>query len=221
VGIAVLPAIGQIFADRSGLGVGAFTIAPAEEMNSGFVTFVGVQLDDGTNPHAFLADLGDEVMTWDVDGAPPRTYTQPIRPAEIVNAEEMQRGPLLLAGLLALALVSALALSIASTVNARRRDYAIYRSVGFTTRQVASSVRWLAITTVAVGVAVGVPAGVLLGRWTWRVFARDLGAALDVAMPVLLLVVIAVVALVAALLAAARPAHVARQFRPAEILHSQ
>ena len=107
------------------------------------------------------------------------------------------------------------------TVNARRRDYAIYRSVGFTTGQVASSVRWLAITTVAIGVGVGVPLGVLLGRWTWRVFAADLGASLDVTMPMLVLVLIAVVALVAALLAAAGPARMARRFQPAEILHTQ
>ncbi|HEX5095999.1 MAG TPA: ABC transporter permease [Acidimicrobiia bacterium] len=219
VGVAVMPAIGQIFADRSGLGVGAWTIAPPEQMNEEFVTFVGVDLDSEPAP-AFLADIGDALMSWDARGEPPRTYTQPIRPAEIVNAEEMQRGPLLLAGLLALALLSALALSMAATVNARRRDYAIFRSVGFTTRQVASSVRWLAITTVAIGVVVGIPAGVLLGRWTWRVFAGDLGAALDVTLPILLLALIAILALIAALLAAAHPAYVARRFRPAETLHT-
>ena len=133
----------------------------------------------------------------------------------------MRRGPIVLAGLLAAALVAALALAIAATVGARRRDFAIYCAIGFTRGQVGQSVRWQALTTVAIGLAVGIPAGVVIGRWTWRRFAGDLGVALHVTVPTGLLAAIAVVAIVVALLAAARPAYLAARLRPAEVLRSQ
>jgi putative ABC transport system permease protein len=151
----------------------------------------------------------------------PNSYATPVRPPEIVNAEAMRRGPLILAGMLAVASLAALALAIGATVNARRRDFAIYRAMGFTRRQVASSVRWQALTTVVVGVAIGIPAGVLIGRWTWRRYAGALGIALDVTTPLLLLGAVVVVATIAALIAAARPARIASRLRPAEILHTQ
>jgi putative ABC transport system permease protein len=221
VGTTVLPAVGQVFADRSGLGVGAFVIEPPEVLNGEFVTFIGLHLAPGTDARRVVEELRPKVVAWDTTGDVPEAYAAPVRPAEIVNAEDMRRGPLILAGVLAIALLAALALSIAGTVNARRRDFAIYRAMGFTRGQAASSVRWQSLTTVAVGIVIGIPAGILVGRWTWRRFAGDLGVGLGVTTPLLLLAAVALVAVVAALLAAARPARLASRLRPAEILHTQ
>ncbi len=221
VGTTVLPAVGQLFSDRSGLGVGAFALVPPEVMNGEIVTFVGVNLKDGADAPAVLADLEPRLIAWDTTHSVPNSYAGPIRPSEIVNAEEMQRGPLILAALLGLASIAALAISIAATVGARRRDFAIYRAIGFTRRQVASSVRWQAVTTITVGIAIGIPAGLLIGRWTWQRFAGDLGVGPEVTTPVVSLAAVALVALVIALLASARPALLASRLRPAEILHTQ
>ena len=221
VGTTVLPAVGPLFTDRSGLGIGGFAVAPPEELDDGFVTFIGIRMKPGADGARLLRELDPVLINWDHTRSVPDSYATPVRPPEIVNAEDMRRGPLILAGALAAASLAALALAIAATVNARRRDFAIYRAMGFTPRQVASSVRWQALTTVVVGVALGIPAGILIGRWTWRRYADALGITLDVTTPLLMLGAIAVVAVIAALVAAARPARVASRLRPAEILHTQ
>ena len=217
----MLPAIGQYLSDRSGLGVGVFTLVPAKRFDDQAVTFIGVHLAPGADAQRTATALHPLLAGWDETQTIPFAYPAPIRPAEIVNAEGMRRGPIVLAGLLAAALVAALALAIAATVGARRRDFAIYRAIGFTRGQVGQSVRWQALTTVAIGLAFGIPAGVVIGRWTWRRFAGDLGVALHVTVPTGLLAAIAVVAIVVALLAAARPAYIAARLRPAEVLRSQ
>ena len=127
VGTTVLPAVGQLFSDRSGLGVGAFALVPPEVMNGEIVTFVGVNLKDGADAPAVLADLEPRLIAWDTTHSVPNSYAGPIRPSEIVNAEEMQRGPLILAALLGLASIAALAISIAATVGAHAA--AILRSI--------------------------------------------------------------------------------------------
>jgi hypothetical protein len=221
VGTTVLPAVGQLFADRSGLGVGAFVLAPRDAIDGEFITFVGIHLKPDGVPQRVVADLRADVVAWDTTGDVPQVYAGPIRPPEIVNAEDMRRGPLVLAGLLAVALLAALALSMAATVNARRGEFAIYRAIGFTRGQVAGSVLWQSLTTVAIGIVVGIPVGILIGRWTWRRFASDLGVGIEVTIPLALLTAVACVAIVAALLAASRPAYLASRLRPGGILHTQ
>jgi putative ABC transport system permease protein len=221
VGTTVLPAVGPLFADRAGLGLGAFSLAPPEAMKGDFVTFIGVHLKPHADAHAVVANMGSRFNAWDATATVPNSYAGPIRPSEIVDASEMQRGPMILAGLLAIALLGALVLSVTATVNARRRDFAIYRAVGFTRGQVASSVCWLALTSVAVWLVIGIPSGLLVGRFTWRRFASDLGVGLDVTTPRFFVAAVAVVALVVAVLAAARPARRAGRIPPAEALHTQ
>ncbi len=147
-------------------------------------------------------------------------YADPVRPPEIVNAEGMRTGPIAFAGLLSLALVIALALSITLSVNARRRELAIMRAIGFTTAQLRATIRWQAVMVVGAGLVVGIPAGIILGRQSWRVFADELGVRRVAEIPVLVLTVITVAVLVAALLAAARPARMAARIPAAEALRN-
>jgi putative ABC transport system permease protein len=164
--------------------------------------------------------MAPRFIAWDATATVPNEYAGPIRPSEIVDASEMQRGPMILAALLAVALLGALVLSMTATVNARRRDFAIYRAIGFTRAQVASSVCWLALTSVVVGLVIGIPSGLLVGRFTWRRFASDLGVGPDLTTPRLFVAAVAFVALVVALLAAAGPARRASRTPPAEALHA-
>jgi FtsX-like permease family len=204
-----------------------FTVVPSGRLASSQsggdidLTFVGIKLKPGANQHQVADALRPLATPWDTSGQVPFVYPTQIRPPEIVNAEGIRNGPVLLAGLLGLALLIALALSIAVSVNARRRDLAVLRAMGFTRAQVRRSVRVQALTTVAIGIVVGLPAGIIAGRWSWRVFAIELGVVPNASVPVLVLLAVAAVVVVGALAAAARPAHVAARTRPAETLRAQ
>jgi putative ABC transport system permease protein len=127
----------------------------------------------------------------------------------------------LLAALLGLALLVALGLAIAVSVNERRRDFAVLRAMGFTRRQIRRSVLTQALTTVAIGIVIGLPVGIVAGRWAWRVFADQLGIAPDATVPILALAAMTGIVVLGALVAAIRPAYIAAHRRPAETLRAQ
>ncbi len=220
VGQVVLPTVGQVLSDRTGLGIGAFLVVPDDVMSPETTTFVGVRLRAGAAPSTTVTALRKRLGAWDVTGSPAQEYPTPIRPPEIVNVDSMRRGPLVLAGVLAAALLAALVLSIGATVAGRRRDYAIQRSLGYTSRQVARSVRWHALTVVTIGVALGIPLGIAAGRFAWNRFADELGIAPGVTIPMTLVVSIVVAAGFGALIASALPARSASRGNPAEVLRA-
>ena len=121
------------------------------------------------------------------------------RPAQIVNYRSMGLTPLLLAVGLAAGTTAALGLTLVASVRRRRRELAILKAIGFTPRQLQSSVLWQAAVVAGVGIVVGVPLGVALGRWLWTLFAEEIGAVPE---PVVPLASIAFAALVALTLAA-------------------
>jgi putative ABC transport system permease protein len=227
VGIAVFPSIGQTLADRTGLGHGLFTVVPASRLASTEngsdidLTFVGITLKSGADQRVVADALRPRATPWDTTGQIPFVYPRQIRPPEIVNAEGIRNGPVLLAGLLGVALLIALALSIAVSVNARRRDLAVLRAMGFTRAQVRRSVHVQALTTVMIGIVVGLPVGVIAGRWSWRLFAEELGVAPRAVVPVVALLAISGFVVIGALAAAVRPAYVAARTQPAVTLRSQ
>ncbi|MCU1427279.1 MAG: hypothetical protein JWL83_1279 [Actinomycetia bacterium] len=220
VGTVVFPAAGPYLSDRAGLGNGAFVILPKGQLDNTSITFVGVHMKAGADPARTLAHLEPGLLHWDTTHSYPSIYRDPVRPPEIVNAESMRNGPLALAAVLALALIVAIGLAIVVSVNARRRQLAILRAIGFTRAQVRRTVRWQVLALMVVGVAVGVPAGVLLGQRSWRLFAHGLGVAPDRGVPVLLIALVVVVVTVGALVAAARPARMASRIAPAEVLRT-
>jgi putative ABC transport system permease protein len=220
VGTTVLPAIGSFLSDRTGLGVGAYLIVPSSVLRRD-TSFTGVRLDEGVRPARFLASIRGQVAGWDASGSPPYTFSTPVRPPEIVNADAMRTAPLLLAGVLAFALLVALGLSIGATVNARRKDYAIYRAMGFRSAQVGRSVRWQALTTMTVGVLAGIPIGIVGGRFLWARFAEELGIASTVELPGIVLVVIVAGALVGGVAVAWLPARRASRRPPVVALTTQ
>ena len=173
------------------------------------------------DPARFLASIRRQVPGWDASGSPPYTFAAPVRPPEIVNAEAMRAAPTLLAGVLAIALLVALGLSLGATVNARRKDYAIYRAIGFRRAQVARSVRWQAFTTMAVGIVIGTFFGIVGGRLLWNRFADELGIARSVELPGVLLVLIAVGALLGAVASTVIPAKRAASRSPVAALTTQ
>ena len=227
VGTATLPTIGIVHGAYTSLGVGAMvdrTLVPgyarSSEGREPGPNVIFVRFRDGVDHEAAMARLrreappiAEETGNIEVLGA--------LRPAEIVNASDIGSSPTILAGVLVFAALASLALTLGSSVRRRRHDLALLKTLGFTRRQLASTVRWQASVTVVVGLVIGVPLGVIAGRWLWEVFARDLDVVPDPSTPFALLLVISALALVVGILAAAVPARAARRVRPARILRSE
>ena len=88
---------------------------------------------------------------------------------------------------------------------AEERPRLALRALGCTGRQLRASVRWHALSIVAVGVLLGGPLGVAAGRSLYRQFALDLGVAPRLIVSPLWVAVVVLGAILVGLLAAASP----------------
>jgi hypothetical protein len=228
-GIATFPTIGRTKAERTSLGVGAIVVP--ERVPGWDLDLIGTQVAD-LGPNMVFIRLVDGAS---VDAASTRLRTRlapvaglagvkvvgPQRPAEIVNARSIGGVPLVLGALLGAGAAVSLASAIAGSIRARRRELAVLKSLGFTPRQLASTVSWHATTIAVLGLAVGVPLGIIGGRMAWALFAAKLDVISEPAIPLSRLALLAAVAIVIANLAAAVPARRARRVEPALILRSE
>jgi hypothetical protein len=143
-----------------------------------------------------------------------------LRPAEIVNYRSMGTTPLLLGVSLAVAAVAALGLTLVASVRRRRRDLAVFKTLGFTRRQLAATVAWQSSVSVAIGVVVGVPLGIISGRLLWDLFATEINAVPSPTVPVGWVVAIGLGSLVLANLVAALPGRMAARTPTARVLRA-
>jgi ABC-type lipoprotein release transport system permease subunit len=219
VGVAVLPALGPFLADRTGLGSGAFVLLdadPFDESNPAALT--AIRLRDGTDRSSFLRQLEPTLTEWDAQNWQPYARSTSVKPPEIVNVDGLLSAPLVLGALLGLALMIGLPLAIVVSVRDRQRELAILRSLGFSSRDLRTTVRWQAATIVAVGALFGVPLGVVAGRLAWNRFAERLGLVPRADIPYLLLALVIVAIVVITLLGALPPARTATRISPTEVL---
>ncbi len=147
--------------------------------------------------------------------------TFPVRPLEVERLRPIGRTPLVLAGFLALVGVIAMGHLIVTSVQQRRREFAVLKSMGFTRRQVSRSVAWQATTVAALGSVVGVVGGLIVGGLLWREVAARVGVLAIVDVPVLIVVGVVVGTFVLANLVAAIPARAAARTRPAVVLQAE
>jgi hypothetical protein len=145
----------------------------------------------------------------------------PTYSADLRGYDEVRQTPLLLAGLLALLGIGVLAYTISATTHRRRSELAVLRSLGFLRRDVRATVRWHALTIVAVCVIVAVPIGIGIGRTLWSAFARGIGVVDDPLTPALSIAAVVVAAIVGALVLAVGPGRKAGRLRPADVLRSE
>jgi len=96
----------------------------------------------------------------------------------------------------------------------------VLKTLGFTRRQLATSVAWQATVPAVIGIVLGIPLGIVLGRWIWTEFARSLFVVPYPTTPVSSIVVIAAGALVFANLAAAIPGRLAAVTRTSDVLRA-
>ena len=216
-GIVVLPAVGPFQSDTTSLGTGAYvpgdllvaaslgseeaTGVPAEELADQQAALVAIDLAEGTDPAAFLDDLGDRLSVWDPTGfvVP---LDAPVRPSAIVDVASMQSVPALLTALVAVAMVTAVVAGLAAGTRARTNELAVVRALGATQGQRRASIRVHALTTVSIGLAVGLPIGVVLAREGYRRFGEGLGIAPNLPTPAVALLGVVAASMVFAIVAA-------------------
>jgi putative ABC transport system permease protein len=141
-----------------------------------------------------------------------------VRPAQIADVAEVRRLPTLLGALFALAMAAGFALGISAATRARRRELALLRALGCSGRQLAASVRWHAVTVVAVAAVVGGTLGIALGRSLYRSFAEDLAVVTTPLISVPWTAGVALAAIAVGLLAAVVPGHRSSRLPVSEVL---
>jgi hypothetical protein len=224
VGTATLPSLGINATLHTEMGTGAYLAhtqlrrvlggSPGEA--DGGPNEVLVRLRRGTNAAAERHRLQQLVPAGN-GGEVSRVQ----RPAEIVNYRTMGSTPAWLGFALAAGAFVALGLTLVASVRRRRRDLALFKTLGFTRRQVAATVRWQASIAVALGILVGVPLGTIVGRLLWERFASAIYVVARPTVPVVTIGLIALGALVLANLVAAVPGRRASRTRTAELLRAE
>jgi ABC-type antimicrobial peptide transport system permease subunit len=239
VGTATLPAIGATLTLHTSMGIGAivplsiepppfqkYLHSPNETLDGHTIEFV--RLRSGVSPVLAVASLrkiariGLHEMDQTPEGGGSNVEVQSVLyPAEIENYRTIGIIPDLLALALALGAIVALGLTLIASVNRRRRDLALLRTLGFTGRQLLSAVAWQASVAGAIGAVFGIPLGILVGRWLWTLFANNIYAVPQPTVPVISLIVVAVSALVLANLVAALPGRSAARTSAAQVMRGE
>jgi putative ABC transport system permease protein len=179
---------------------------------------VVVRFADGIEPTGELAQIAELPGVGNLFGE--QVFPTEI-PIEVERLEQVDQIPTALALLLAVLGALAVGYLLMAAARRRRRDLAVLKTLGFTRRQVMTTVAWQAGTVAVFGIIVGGVFGIAAGSWLWRTTAEDVGVVPDVVVPlgVLAAVALATFAIIAG--AAAIPAHRAADLPPATLLHSE
>ena len=146
---------------------------------------------------------------------------EPTTPGDLLNFGRSKNLPFILSGLLALLGLGTLAHALVTSINRRRRDFAICKTLGFTRGDVARAIAWQSSTFIVVSLVLGLVAGATAGRALWNVYANQLGI---LAVPRVPLVTLLLIVPAAGLLAnglALLPARSAAGTRPAIVLRAE
>jgi hypothetical protein len=224
VGRAIFPKLGAGSFSPTNLGYGAATItdaivdpsAPAGEKYS----VVLLAMRPGSDPVASQAALNRALRPQVLCGGEVRCVEVADRPGDVSNYTRIRGTSLVLVAVLALVALGLLVHVLISSVRRRRRDLALYKTLGFLRRQVSAVSAWQATTMAAIALLIGIPVGIALGTFAWRVFADQLGVAPDSEFPPALLLAIPGVLLLANVVATV-PALLAARTHPATVLRSE
>jgi hypothetical protein len=223
VGRAVFPNFGRGGFTPTDLGQGAQTTAAVlqiEQAPAGF-EFVLLRFASGPRRAANIAGFQRSMSGFCRTVEQSTCVVTGQRPNGLTNYASIDRTPAVLAALLAVIGLAVLAQFIVVSGRQRRRDFAIFKTLGMFRRQVGAITAWQVSTLTALALLAGLPLGVAAGRWSWALFARGLGipdAAITPIWPVLLTVpALILIANAVALW----PARAAARLSPAEVLRAE
>ena len=221
VGRVVLPGLGTYpGADKTSPGEGALVTQPAlSRLGPDFGRHeLLVEFRAGTSVNRQRAVLRTAGKGVSADGYQVALGQQP---SDVVAYKDMRSTPIVLSIVLALLATMTLAHGLVSSVRRRRRELALLKTLGFTRRQVSSTVAWHASTVVAIALLFGIPLGIVAGRWAWNTLATDLGAVVVPVVPWLVLAIGIPALLLLANLVAFIPGRIAARLRPAAALRGE
>jgi hypothetical protein len=229
VGTAVMPVIGSTGGPHLEMGTGAilsYRLIPPVDRNPFNDPLPGpnailVRLRPGLNRAKAVESLREIASKTSNTANFGVAVTSVLLPAEIANYRSLGATPVYLAAGLAAGSMAALALTLIASVRRRRRDLALLKTLGFTGRQLASTVAWQSTIAVGIGTVVGVPLGIALGRGLWDLFAHDIHAVPAPTVPALTVALIAVGTLVLANVVAALPGRIAARTPTALLLRAE
>jgi ABC-type antimicrobial peptide transport system permease subunit len=143
------------------------------------------------------------------------------RPNGVTNYASIDATPAVLAALLAVIGVAVLGQFIMVSARRRRHDFAIFKALGMSRRQISSITAWQVSTLTGLALLPGLPLGIAAGRWSWAIFARGLGIPDEAITPIwpVLVMVPAVIAVANAV--AFWPGRATARLKPAEVLHAE
>jgi predicted lysophospholipase L1 biosynthesis ABC-type transport system permease subunit len=141
-------------------------------------------------------------------------------PVEVSRLQQTNGTPIGIAVLVGALALIALAHALVTAVRRRRRDLAVFKTIGFERRQVRAVVAWQATTLATIGLLVGFPAGILAGAFIWRRIAETLGVTSSMRYPASLLLVVPGVLLIVNAIAFF-PAVAAARANPAVALRNE
>jgi len=216
VGKLVIPTVGH----TANLGEGSLVTGDAIEQffggSSGPVNDeFAVRFHPGVNERAAQLRLQALLESTGAEVGPPTT------PGDLLNFGRSKNLPYILSGLLALLALATLAHSLVTSINRRRRDFAICKTLGFTRGDVARAVVWQSSTFIVVSLTFGLVAGVIAGRWLWSLYASQLGILSVPRVPQWTLVLLVPAAALLANVLALFPARSAAATRPALVLRTE
>ncbi len=151
----------------------------------------------------------------------PSQVNFPRPPTDLVNFGEAVNFPLIFGLIVVLFGVATLLHMLLSSLNRRRREMGLLKSLGFVRRQIALSVSWQTTTVATIGIVLGVPLGIAAGRLVWNAFASNLGVMADPVVTAWVVAAIAAGTLLVANLLAVGPAWVASRTRAASLLKAE
>ena len=182
------------------------------------------KLDPGNQPYLVVRtdpSVPQSTVVSHLDDTYGTSLTVPGPQDDLRNLRLIAAAPWTIAGLVAALAAATLGHALIVSVRRRRRDFAVLRSLGFTSGQVQQAVSWRALLAGACAVVVGVPVGVIGGRWAWRLVAHDVGLASAPVVPVGWTLVPAAGALALAMLISIGPGISAGRRRLVDLLRAE
>jgi putative ABC transport system permease protein len=224
VGRAVFPYFGQGSFTPTDLGQGALVPASllaaqaASAAGEPGYNFVLVSFRPGSDVTADAAALQHALGRYCQARQQTTCVLTSQRPNGVASYARIGATPLILAGLLAMLGLGVLAQFSFESARARRREFAVLRTLGLRRRQLTAVALWQITTLTVLAMLAGLPAGAAAGRWAWAAFAHVLGIAPGTGVPVLTGLLLVPAVLLAANLVACWPARRNFRLRPAELL---
>ena len=222
VGQMISPSVGDLFPNN--LGEGAWVYGPAIHKQASaqtqspsvlpptvFDVFL-VRYAPGVSQSAGLASLqrqfGHEVL-------------RHVPPEDVINLQSVSGLPLLLAALVVVIGMLTVGDTLIVSVRRRRRDLAVFKTIGFLRRQVAGVVAWQATSIGLASLVVGLPVGIATGRWVWTTVASGIGTSSPAVVPLVAIALVVPCVLVVVNLIAGVPAWSAARVAPAQAMRSE